>query len=223
MLRTGISVVADYLPLQEGATWTYRVTLGDATYLERWRCREIGTGDAGTARTFIVGWEQQFPGSENAGFHAHFDDVDHYIVSADGSYVAKRTCPTDLSAYPVPGWKAELENDEISWILRSDTGPDGKIENREQINEAGDERIGSYIILDMDERVIVPAGAFDHCLHVQSEVRLAERNPGSNGPFPEDRVVEAWYAPRVGLVKRRRLGPGSGEEEIRFLVAFSVE
>ncbi len=181
--------MAEFFPLSEGAAWTWAVSLDGAAYEERWTARAVETEGPGQGRTFILGWEQRFPFRGEDDFTPHLESVDHYIVSLDGSRLAHHVEITDLTAYPVPGWRQDLEEDEASWLLRADAKPGVPIEIERVV----------YTLLALDATVTVPAGTFRHCLHIRIEKRTTRETAG---PFAGSTAAEWWFAPHIGPVKR---------------------
>ena len=191
--------LTDFFPLGEGAAWTWRVTLEEVDYEERWIAREVETDGPGQGRTFRVGWLQRFPSGGENEFAPWFDDLDHYIVSANGSRVAHHRWATDLTAHPVPGWRLDLEEDEASWLLRADAKPGEPIKTRRKHSRGTVDRV-VYTLLARDATVTVPAGTFEDCLHIRIEEWTSR---DTAGPFAGHQVVEWWFAPHVGPVKRK--------------------
>lgn len=205
----------DYIPLDAGRNWDYRLTiqvLGE-TERRRFRVRNLGTVEHEGRTVAIV---------DNAG-----NARGYYAETADGV----------VRIGTVRGLDGKLrEDDPEHYILRDpiEPGTSWTLPSRltliESIYYEAGERIRdrrvplmlTYTIESTQAEVSVPAGTYQDCVKVRGSGSGNTRvNQGQNFGHVDVRHVD-WYCPGVGLVKSERketsespyLTPGSYSQEL---------
>jgi hypothetical protein len=205
----------DYFPLADGHAWTYRVTTAKdddlpktETMVIHARAAENMGGDPAHRRHTSDGIDYWLR-SDRTGIYriASRNPLDRFAVADDPHrYVLSK--PYEVGT----NWKTTT----TAYVLQR------RSEVPKEIRRTHKPFPMTYTIAALDEKVEVPAGAFDKCMRVDGQAALRVYVDAQFAWRDIPLTTREWYCPGVGLVKVERLEPSPSRFMIGGKVTFEL-
>jgi hypothetical protein len=196
----GMTIDADYYPLTDGATWTYRHTGGSNTWDEV--VMQTATEYEGAAAVLLV---------DNAGPSGTHSET---VLQESGTRIAR------VFREEFTGTTLELTTEYDPGFVRFDRAWQDKAAGfsetiayaRVELDGAGQvtgeaERSHVYTVEALDDSVTVPAGTIEHCVKVR---RARVRAMGEMAADDDEDLF--WFCAGIGKVLEESVATGQKEE-----------
>jgi len=187
-----------YFPLQEGLSWTYRVT----TEREGGRSSEVFR---------VRNVEHRTEGGVTHAVRRTENGTDYVIAEDDtGIYRIAKRLVVQLEPVPDPHPRYVLRKPlqpGTSWTMTSHPYVLQRMYEAKDVLRRTMSVEMAFEIEDTAASVRVPAGTFDNCVLVVGRGTLPIYTDAVDGWADVPVVSREWYAPGVGLVKLERIEP----------------